>query len=209
LSLRDIRRGWGQHEQGFRKRTGRRQPSSTCPIGRCPSIQTSSRIRHGPRSIPLLPKHACYTPLPRLRPSGHRSAPRHARSDTGVRGVRARKLVPASGDTSEVRFDGILGICCFSKRGGYRPLMQGVLGVGEPAVLRRRYRLRSSDSSAMFSTSTARNARRTSRAGTRQDFINGRLKRVAFHSVTTFKPGWGSVWVRFKASFPPSVPPPR
>jgi len=48
------------------------------------------------------------------------------------------QLVPASGDTSEVRFDGILGICCFSKRGGYRPLMQGVLGVGEPAVLRRR-----------------------------------------------------------------------
>jgi len=100
---------------------------------------TSSRIRAWPRSIPLLPKHAWYTPLPGFVRAGidRRRGTRgqileYAACERATRSCFGRHF------RSPVRRHIWLGICCFSKRGGYRPLMQGVLGVGEPAVLRRR-----------------------------------------------------------------------
>src|SRR5260221_135961 len=73
-------------------------------------VHTGARIRASPRSIPLLPKHAWHTPLPSQASSERASIGAAARE---VRYWSARRasaqLVPASGDTSEVRFDGISG----------------------------------------------------------------------------------------------------
>jgi hypothetical protein len=86
--------------------------------------------------------------------------------------------------------------------------MQRMLGVGGPAVLRRRIQ-----TSQFCFQRDVFNQNRTQRAphvaiGAGEDFINGRLKRIQLHSVTTAQPGWGSVPERFE-SFPSSVPPSR